>query len=95
MGDQNLAKNLLVLREYLGYTQKDLSNMQGVPRTSYSRWETGKNNPTPMEADRLARTFGLTVKELYETEPDKIIALITPLVKVIKQLRRDIETITL
>lgn len=53
------------IRKNEGYTQEELASVLGVSREYVSRLESGKVEVSLSLADRLARTFGVTVYDVF------------------------------
>ena len=68
MGNPNLKNNLKVFRARDDLTQADLAERIGVTRKTINTIETGRFVPSTVLALRLARTFGVSVEELFELE---------------------------
>ena len=68
-------KNLKYLRKREGKTQADVAAAMGVTRTTYNKWENGRNEPSLDIVARLAEYFGETVDFLTGkvTPPTKLI----------------------
>lgn len=61
---QNLGKNLIFLRKSRGFTQGQLAQASGIPRTTLSYIESGKSNPSLKTLLQLAAILGVTLEEL-------------------------------
>ena len=60
-----LANRLRAEREERGWTQADLAERIGVSRKTINTIENGVFTPSTMIALKLARTFKLTVEDLF------------------------------
>ena len=58
------------MREQAGLSQGALAAELGVSRQTINAIETGKYDPSPTLAVRLARHFGSTVEEVFHVESD-------------------------
>lgn len=56
-----LARQIILLRKMLSYTQQELSRASGVQQSEISRIERGQGNPTYRTLESLARVANLTV----------------------------------
>lgn len=52
------------LRKEKGFYQKEISAKLGVDRTTYSKWETGENEPSLEMLTKLAEVFDVSVDYL-------------------------------
>lgn len=57
-------EHLKKLRESKGLLQKDVAEFLGVDRTTYVKYEKGKNDPDSRTLLKLAKFFGVSVDEL-------------------------------
>lgn len=46
-------------REQRGWSQRDLARALGVEHAQISKWETGRNMPSPRYLERLGRELGV------------------------------------
>ena len=49
-------------------TQRELSDLLDVERSTIAKWETGKSKPSPEMCTKLAVVLGCTVDELLKGE---------------------------
>ena len=56
-----LARQLIVIRKQLGWTQQQLAKVSGVQQSEISRIERGQGNPTYSTLEALARAANMTV----------------------------------
>lgn len=62
-----LARRLRLLRAENGWTQETLAALAGLNRNQIGDIERARRNVRLETTERLARAFGLTVRELFET----------------------------
>ena len=62
--------NLIQLRKLKGLTQEALAEKVGVPRQAIAKWEAGDSVPDLEKCRLLAETFGVTLDDLANYEPD-------------------------
>ena len=55
----DLGATVALLRALQGWTKKQLADASGVDRSQISRYELGKETPSPRTLERLATTVGL------------------------------------
>lgn len=63
--------NIKTIRDKIGMTQKQLSELLGVSRASVAMWETGKSMPRADMLPLIAAFLGCTIDDLYADEPEK------------------------
>jgi transcriptional regulator with XRE-family HTH domain len=56
---EDLAPTVTLLRALRGWTQKQLAEASGVDKSQISRYELGKEAPSPRTQERLAAAVGL------------------------------------
>ena len=54
------------LREFHGYTQKDISNHLNITSQAYSNYENNKRTPDVEMLHKIARFYGRTIDQLLE-----------------------------
>lgn len=54
------------LRKECGISQKDIAETLGVAQSTVSMWESGKNIPDLLTAQKLAVIYGVTIEALLE-----------------------------
>lgn len=59
-----LEKRLKTLRKAKKLTQGQVADVLGLQRTTYTKYETGKSEPSLETVCRLAGLFSVTVDEL-------------------------------
>lgn len=62
------GKRIKELREGLGMTQIELSNLSGVSQEHISRLENGRQGINSKTADKLAAALGVRLVDLFEEE---------------------------
>lgn len=67
----NIKKNVRLFRETNGYTQIQISELMGVSRTTYTKWESGDTLPNTIQINNLAKLYGKSVDDFIETGLDK------------------------
>jgi transcriptional regulator with XRE-family HTH domain len=60
----NLSLNLLALRRERSWTQRQLAERAGVPRSTVANMESGAGNPSLVNLARVAAALGLGIEEL-------------------------------
>ena len=60
----NLARNLAALREAKNMSQRRLSELADIPRSTLTHIESGDGNPTLENIARLSSTLGVGIEEL-------------------------------
>jgi transcriptional regulator with XRE-family HTH domain len=66
---QGLGERLRRAREQRGYSQEDIAQLTGQPRTVVSNWESGTRRPNPHQLDKLSVIFRLSRGELLGEPP--------------------------
>lgn len=61
---QEFGKRLYRMMLNKGWTQSELSRQAGLPRDSISVYVRGRSLPTPLNAEKLARAFGVSVRDI-------------------------------
>jgi putative transcriptional regulator len=49
---------LISIREQLGFSQKDVADRVGIPRSTYAQYEVGRRNPTVPNAQQVSIVLG-------------------------------------
>ncbi len=70
MEGELLKNSVRMLREELGFTQKELGERLGVSRQAINAIETGKFDPSIWLAYDLARLFGVSIESLFLFKED-------------------------
>ena len=60
-----MNNRLKVLRAERDWSQADLADHLGVSRQTVNALETGRYDPSLPLAFRIARTFGLTIEDIF------------------------------
>lgn len=60
-----MNNRLKVLRAERDWSQADLADQLGVSRQTVNALETGRYDPSLPLAFRIARTFGLTIEDIF------------------------------
>ena len=60
-----MNNRLKELRAERGWSQGDLAQALGVSRQTVNALETGRYDPSLPLAFRIARTFGLTIEDIF------------------------------
>ena len=63
-----MLNNLIKLRKERKLTQKEVADMLGVATSTYSYWETDKNEPDIHSLKLLADYFNVTIDYLLDIE---------------------------
>ena len=70
--------NLLQLRKLHNLTQEDVAEKVGVSRQAVAKWESGETMPDLEKSRLLAETFGVSLDDLANFEPDKNLTVSVP-----------------
>lgn len=65
-----MKNRLKVLRAERNWTQADLARVLDVTRQTVNAIETGKFDPSLPLAFKTARTFGLTIEQIFDDESE-------------------------
>lgn len=68
----SLAKNIKYLREAAGHSQKELSQLISVERSTISSYECEKRLPNPVYIRSIAATYGVSVDSLMNDDYEAI-----------------------
>ena len=63
-----LKDNLVVLRNCKGISQEKISEIIGISRQAYSKWEKGETVPDIEKCDLLAKYYGIAIDDLLHFE---------------------------
>lgn len=55
------------MREYM-LDSNEFAKLLGVPRSTYSQWETGSNNPTLNKAFEVAKKLNKRLEDIWYSE---------------------------
>jgi transcriptional regulator with XRE-family HTH domain len=62
-------------RRERGWSQEELAELLGIPRTRLGKWENGYNAPPPEDLVALGEILGITVDELLTGErPPRVLS---------------------
>ena len=64
-----ISKRLIATREALGLRPSQFCEAAGIPRTTYSNWESGEKRPGLSAAIKLVKVHGLTLDWIYLGDP--------------------------
>lgn len=64
--EYQIIKSILDIRNELGMTQKDLSEITGIHQSEISKIENGNANPSVKTLERIANAFGKKLKIGFE-----------------------------
>lgn len=73
MGDK-FNENLKVERERRGYSQKEMSELIGVAKSTYSLYESGNREPNVMTIKKIADVLNVTADRLLGLEESTTLA---------------------
>ena len=66
----DIRDNLIAIRESKGYSKRTVSEMTGIPYTTYIKYESGERKEVSMQAlCKLADFYGVTTDYLLGREP--------------------------
>lgn len=65
--DMSFAYNLKLARKRCGFTQTDMSNKLHIDRTTYTKWETAKSEPSIDNIKRLVKILDISYDYLFST----------------------------
>lgn len=72
MRPENIGHRLMLLREALGMTPSEMSDVLGIERTYWSRFEKGRRSITETVAALLVDRFGVTLDFIILGRWDKL-----------------------
>ena len=67
----SLKDSLKSIREHFNLSQKDLSEKLEVSKATISLWESGKKYPSRKNMEKLASTFNISLKDLFDISVDE------------------------
>ncbi|MCR5129228.1 MAG: helix-turn-helix domain-containing protein [Lachnospiraceae bacterium] len=70
--------NLIHMRKLRKMTQEDLAEQVGVTRQAIAKWESGETIPDLEKCRMLAETFGVSLDDLANFEPEQNLGLDLP-----------------
>ena len=79
-----IAKNIKHFRDVKNLSQKEICADSGVPQGQYSRIENGKVEPSVSTLEKLAKVFGVSIAEFFNSTDIDDTALNLPLLEKIK-----------
>lgn len=59
--------NIKILRERSGKTQEEIASAFDCDTSTISKWETGESQPRADKLPVLARLFGCTIDDLFDS----------------------------
>ncbi|MFA0963244.1 helix-turn-helix domain-containing protein [Roseivirga sp. BDSF3-8] len=68
MDTQQLTQNIIALRKRFGLRQQHLADRLDISRSTLAMYETGRRDVPPEKLRIMADLFGVTVRELRETD---------------------------
>jgi transcriptional regulator with XRE-family HTH domain len=69
-----LAHNIVSLRTYYRFSQRDVAEAGGVTRNFMSAVENGEKYPSIKTIMGIADLFGVTIDEMINTPPNELLA---------------------
>ena len=70
METMDIREKLISIRESKGYSKRTVSEMTGIPYTTYIKYESGERKEVSMQAlCKLADFYGVTTDYLLGREP--------------------------
>ena len=69
--DMSFAYNLNLARKRCGFTQTDMSKKLHIDRTTYTKWETAKSEPSIDNIKRLVKKLDVSYYHLFLQFQDK------------------------
>ena len=57
--------NLQIFRKKKGFTQSQIAREIGVTQQTYSKWETGKSNPTIDKIQKISKVLEIPITSLF------------------------------
>jgi len=78
---------MVKLREKRGFSQMQLANQAGVPRTTISNMESGYGNPTLSNVLKVSKALQISLEELISRPTDEIHHLQASEIKLKKKLK--------
>lgn len=73
-----LKDNLIVLRNYHGFSQEKIAEKVNVSRQAYAKWESGTTVPDIEKCSLLAEVYGVTIDSLVKTEKVDGVGIVPP-----------------
>ena len=74
MAQNNLSKNLSLLRRVSGLSQEKAAEAVGVTRQALAKWESGETTPDILHSDKLAELYDVSLDDLlhFDQKPGNI-----------------------
>lgn len=60
-----IAKNLMKIREYMGYSVETLAKLINVDETLIEQWEAGTKEPALSQGLLLSKLYGIPVDDIF------------------------------
>lgn len=73
-----LKENLIMLRNFHGYSQERVAEKIGISRQAYAKWESGATVPDILKCGALAELYGVSVDSLLHEERAEGVGVILP-----------------
>ncbi len=73
-----LKDNLVVLRNCKGMSQEEISEIVGISRQAYAKWEKGETVPDIEKCSLLAQYYEITIDDLVHFESRQLGMVIPP-----------------
>ena len=70
--DLIIGKNIKLVRENSGYTQKQVAEYLGINRSAYANYESGERTAPLSVLEGVAKLFGVEMSLLFEADQSKI-----------------------
>lgn len=70
--DLIIGKNIKLVRENSGYTQKQVAEFLGLNRSSYANYESGERTVPLSVLEGVAKLFGVDMSLFFEADQSKI-----------------------
>lgn len=71
-----LSRNLKSLREYFRLSQRDVAEAVDIRQPLVVKFEHGEKTPSLKVVKGIADLFGVTIDEMINTPPEKLIATV-------------------
>lgn len=71
-----LSRNLRSLREYFRLSQRDVAEAGDIKQPLVVKFERGEKVPSLKAAKGIADLFGVTIDEMINIPPEKLIAVV-------------------
>lgn len=73
-----LKDNLIILRNCKGLSQEEVSEVVGISRQAYAKWEKGDTIPDIEKCNLLAQYYGITIDDLVNFESNQLGMVVPP-----------------